>query len=265
MQTSSSSPGMADFNGSAEDQLYLCSTILSVNDTLYDDFAHIHILLDKKFHLNPSFLAWHRYFTHIYESTLHDECGFKGAIPYWDWTLDWEDLSRAPVFDSDYGFGGDGNPNVKVLDDRTCVTDGPLAGSSLKYFNEEAHIHCLLRKFDHTNGRLSGEKYKAETIDQVLQRPNITSFLSDINKIHASVHEGLGGDMEGFSAPNDPLFFLHHAQVDRLWWTWQNNHADTMDTAIAGFNATLTMGGFVKDIQAFEAVNTLKFPFCYTY
>ena len=21
--------------------------------------------------------------------------------------------------------------------------------------------------------------------------------------------------------PADPVFFLHHAQVDRLWWSWQ--------------------------------------------
>ena len=28
--------------------------------------------------------------------------------------------------------------------------------------------------------------------------------------------------MDGSSAsPNDPIFFLHHAQVDRLWAAWQ--------------------------------------------
>jgi tyrosinase len=21
---------------------------------------------------------------------------------------------------------------------------------------------------------------------------------------------------------NDPLFFLHHAQLDKIWWEWQN-------------------------------------------
>lgn len=25
-----------------------------------------------------------------------------------------------------------------------------------------------------------------------------------------------------YSSPADPLFMLHHAQIDHVWWTWQN-------------------------------------------
>ena len=32
---------------------------------------------------------------------------------------------------------------------------------------------------------------------------------------------GISGDFETFTAPYDPLFFLHHTQLDRLWWLWQ--------------------------------------------
>jgi hypothetical protein len=42
---------------------------------------------------------------------------------------------------------------------------------------------------------------------------------------HAVVHVDLGGDMYVTSrSTNDPLFFLHHANVDRYFWIWQQEH-----------------------------------------
>lgn len=58
--------------------------------------------------------------------------------------------------------------------------------------------------------------------------------------LHNSVHGYVGGmtppDEEGatllgtmtvpLASPNDPVFFLHHANVDRLWAQWQKAHPD---------------------------------------
>jgi hypothetical protein len=41
---------------------------------------------------------------------------------------------------------------------------------------------------------------------------------------HGSVHIAIGGDMNSASSPTDPLFFLHHANVDRIWYEWQEDH-----------------------------------------
>ena len=30
--------------------------------------------------------------------------------------------------------------------------------------------------------------------------------------------------MAAMSSPNDPIFFMHHAQIDRIWAIWQRNH-----------------------------------------
>jgi tyrosinase len=42
--------------------------------------------------------------------------------------------------------------------------------------------------------------------------------------VHGSVHNAVGGTMAGPSSPGDPLFFLHHANLDRLWSEWQATH-----------------------------------------
>lgn len=37
-----------------------------------------------------------------------------------------------------------------------------------------------------------------------------------------------------FTSPGDPVFYLHHAMIDRVWWIWQLQDLDTRLTAVAG-------------------------------
>jgi tyrosinase len=37
---------------------------------------------------------------------------------------------------------------------------------------------------------------------------------------HDNVHGGTGGFMGAFLSPVDPIFWLHHANLDRLWYVW---------------------------------------------
>ena len=34
-------------------------------------------------------------------------------------------------------------------------------------------------------------------------------------------HNAVGGDMAGAASPTDPLFWLHHAFIDKTWADWQ--------------------------------------------
>jgi len=43
--------------------------------------------------------------------------------------------------------------------------------------------------------------------------------------VHAGTHNAVGGDMAGAASPTDPLFWLHHAFIDKTWADWQVNHA----------------------------------------
>lgn len=40
------------------------------------------------------------------------------------------------------------------------------------------------------------------------------------NQPHDNVHGGIGGFMGQFLSPVDPIFWMHHANVDRLWTVW---------------------------------------------
>ena len=122
---------------------------LYLNHSLYDDFPWIHINYGKYSHDAAPFLAWHRYFIHTYEQKLQEQCGYKGHLTYWDWTLDWENIASSPVWNVETGFGGNGNFSVghPVLKAH-CVTEGPFAGLEVLYFENIYQPHCLLRGFD---------------------------------------------------------------------------------------------------------------------
>ena len=51
---------------------------------------------------------------------------------------------------------------------------------------------------------------------------------------HNNVHNDVGGFMGDFLSPVDPIFFMHHANIDRLWDVWtrkqQKLHAPTLPT-----------------------------------
>jgi tyrosinase len=42
---------------------------------------------------------------------------------------------------------------------------------------------------------------------------------------HNALHVWIGGHMATAGSPNDPVFFLHHCNIDRLWAKWQVTHS----------------------------------------
>lgn len=94
-------------------------------------------------------------------------------------------------------------------------------------------------------------------------------------------HYTIGGDPGGdfFASPGDPAFFLHHAQIDRTYWIWQNQDLPTRQYNLSGtitldnsppsrngtLNDTLDIGILGPNIEIGAALNTLAGPFCYIY
>lgn len=107
-------------------------------------------------------------------------------------------------------------------------------------------------------------------------------FANGFLGVHTSGHFTVGGDPGGdlFASPGDPYFYFHHAMIDRVFWTWQNQDPANRQFAIGNTitvnnsppsrNATLddTIDlGFVgvPVITIKDASDTLAGPFCYTY
>jgi tyrosinase len=54
---------------------------------------------------------------------------------------------------------------------------------------------------------------------------------------HAGGHGGVGGQMQnGVSSPGDPLFYLHHTWLDKVFWDWQARDRKARTTSISGTN-----------------------------
>jgi tyrosinase len=43
---------------------------------------------------------------------------------------------------------------------------------------------------------------------------------------------GQMGDL--YASPSDPIFFMHHANLDRVWWSWQALNLSARLTDISG-------------------------------
>jgi len=67
----------------------------------------------------------------------------------------------------------------------------------------------------------------SQQIDAVTALMDFTAFQLSLEKQHDQVHiavGGKGGTMDTASSPADPLFWLHHSNIDRIWWQWQTQH-----------------------------------------
>lgn len=74
---------------------------------------------------------------------------------------------------------------------------------------------------------------RSQTIVRALQAPTFGDLSTLLEGIHSSVHVWVGGAMTLISvAAYDPLFWAHHAMIDRLWYLWQITTHGTVPTEI---------------------------------
>ncbi|KAG8685737.1 hypothetical protein FRC08_012942, partial [Ceratobasidium sp. 394] len=201
----------------------------------FDRYPSVHTDVYRTVHYVAQFLPWHRWFLWLRQLDLRD-CGYTGPTPYWDWTIDSGKLATSDIWDPTTGFGGNGN----TTDRRHCVEQGPYANfqaSENACIDPEFQLiypnrHCLARRFNNGNvqsgviGSMQGSQYSSRMIQQVMSKNNYNDFSGDLEEIpHDAIHNVIAGDMIAAFSPNDPLFFLHHQNIDRLWAKWQGRGA----------------------------------------
>jgi tyrosinase len=179
-------------------------------------------------HRNPWFLPWHREFLARYEAELR-KVDAKVTLPYWNW---FEDRAKSsPLWSGDFMGGSGRGP-------KDHVADGPFAYEAgdwrLTVLSDGVHDPALRR----TIGRDERLPTKANVLRALKRTPYDTEPWEDEarsqpgsgfrpeleHRVHDPVHMWVGGTMELATSPNDPVFFLHHANVDRLWAVWRHEH-----------------------------------------
>ncbi|KAG8791499.1 hypothetical protein FRC12_009030 [Ceratobasidium sp. 428] len=203
----------------------------------YDDFVYAHMDSNVKDHFTGLFLPWHRWYLHWLEKALKDECGFQGTLPFWDWSRDTKNgIEASPVFNSSkiYGLGTLGSNATNYT-----VTDGAFG----TVFRAYPTPHVVTRQynaypfkkqvfpFEFSKPDMPAtDSFTPEALQKVVKgsRGNYTDFAYNIDGVraqgmHNAAHLMMGGDLANpLVSPNDPMFYMHHANLDRIWALWQN-------------------------------------------
>lgn len=151
------------------------------------------------------FLPWHRVYLVKLEKAMQqiDPLCF---IPYWEWTTQ----KKVPPWLANF------MPTVNV----------PGQGT-IKVLRDIAAPPPLPTKSD---------------IKSVLSETTYTAFTTQLEFAHNNVHGWVGGVMADILvSPSDPLFWLHHANIDRLWSIWQAKPSNV------GKNPSLTGNDRIMD------------------
>lgn len=222
-----------------------CNAIVTLKHTfpgdssvsIYDQFVAIHLCVTglasgtgpaagvDGAHGGPGFLPWHREYLRRYEEALA-AVDPTVSLPYWNW-----------------GLGSDAE-NVGLFQDDRIGPRGGIVNSG--YFAEAATtqnplgwtIHPDLRPLGSALSRSGTADVNSlppgTDVSEALEMIAFSSFRpalesgSGLSFGHSSMHNGVhgwvSGDMGFMTSPNDPIFFMHHAQIDRLWAIWQRTH-----------------------------------------
>ncbi|KAF4545856.1 Amino acid transporter [Lasiodiplodia theobromae] len=195
----------------------------------WDELHWVHVVQSNVIHGVGGFLPWHRYYVHLHEHLLRTECNYTGYQPYWYEVEDANNLTASIVWDVDTGFGGNG------VGDDGCVVDGPFANHTLNISPATNNTpYCLSRDFNADIFTGANQTY----LDECFAMTNYSvAWDCWATQPHGSAHAGIGGTMQdAILSPGDSIFFLHHANLDRLWWEWQSANLSSRLYDIAGQN-----------------------------
>ncbi|MFD9635147.1 tyrosinase MelC2, partial [Streptomyces violascens] len=191
---------------------------------------------DRVGHRSPSFLPWHRRFLIEFEQALQS-VDPSVTVPYWDWTVDRTPSSS--LWAADF-LGGTGRSRDGQ------VMDGPFAQSAGGWpLNVRVDGRTYLRRALGANVAQLPTRAEVDSVlamttyDMAPWNSASDGFRNHLEgwrgvNLHNRVHVWVGGQMGTGASPNDPVFWMHHAFVDKLWSQWQAMHPGSPYLPTAG-------------------------------
>jgi tyrosinase len=179
----------------------------------FADFRSIHReLATLEAHGRPGFLPWHRCLLLDLERELQ-KIDPRVALPYWRF-----DQPAPAIFTQDFlGVAGAGG-KLRFADSNPLkgwVTDGALGLKRSTFFNTQSSGASTQQ----------GLPVRTELDTLALGEPGglYATLITLEGNPHGRAHRSFEGPIDTIdTAARDPLFFLLHANVDRLWAKWQS-------------------------------------------
>ena len=172
-------------------------------------------------HGNWYFLPWHRAFVVTYERFIRKLTSNNDfAMPFWDWTSN----PRMPAVFTAAKLPN-GKPNALFVDDKdfgqTWKRTWPATKAMPANIVGPAVLQQILAATDYEEFGTSRPKGQNNTNPSwVLKRTGDQGVLEFTP--HNNVHNNIGGWMPSASSPRDPIFFMHHCNIDRIWAVWNS-------------------------------------------
>ncbi|RSL69213.1 hypothetical protein CEP54_002372 [Fusarium duplospermum] len=210
-------------------------------------------------HGESLFLTWHRPYVLLFEQILVEHAKRLANLyptkyrqqyvnaantlrsPYWDWAVDGIPNAVVPQMVNVKVPNGSGLKTINMKNPLYTYTfpKDAVAGKYGQWDDENRSrmFRCPAPdSFPSTaNGLLRQRPYKQWTYDVLTHSTSFNQFAStgnsgaSLEQIHNAIHwdaacagQFLMAEFSGF----DPIFWMHHTNVDRLWTYWQFMHPD---------------------------------------
>ncbi|PSR88711.1 tyrosinase [Coniella lustricola] len=217
------------------------NTTLDGVTTRFSDLQALHrayqnVTQDSQFvgdiiHNVGQFLPWHRFYMHTHETLLREQCSYTGPMSWWD---EEADANAGKLFQSEMwsanSFGGNGTGAD------LCLMDGAFANTTMHIGpGLEDSSYCLYR--DQT-----AEFVQYMGTDKLTECKSHNDYYGFFNCMvdfntspHVAGHNATGGMMSDiYASAGDPMFFMHHNYIDRVWWQWQAGNSSSRLTDMSG-------------------------------
>ncbi len=169
----------------------------------YADFRNVHTNAGSpEAHGEPAFLPWHRAYLVDLERELQ-AIDPSVALHYWRF-----DRPAPSLFAPEFMGASDSLGNVVFA-----------AGNPLQFWTTDGRLGVTRRPLFNTSASPSDVINEA---DVLASGNDFATFRDMEGNPHGQAHVSFGGSISSIpTAAKDPLFFLLHANVDRLWAKWQ--------------------------------------------
>ncbi len=179
-------------------------------------------------HGSPYFTTWHRWYLHYFEQICRKMSKQpEFVLPYWNYASDTGSSLQLPSAFTDIPEDPSAPQNVLYFDDRGFgFADGQATGAQTVAMNEGGFLPYSQTQY---GPALSTQQmFPADDSNHISVDPTDPVYLAlgFTGRVecspHDNVHVNVGGWMQNVpSAAGDPIFYVHHCQIDRLYASWE--------------------------------------------